>query len=147
MCFFRKRRAKKQAAEQQKALEVKKQEDVKAKEDVIVKEAEVKVNEEKTVETKVQEPVKEAETTKDAPVDNKAKKPAKYHVSQNKDSDSPHFKRWRVRKQGSQKTIKYFDTQAEAIAFAEELAESQGSSIVIHKVDGSIRKQDYTKKE
>ncbi len=68
-----------------------------------------------------------------------------YHISQNKDSKSEHFKRWRVRKSGSQKTIQYFDTQAEAITFAQDLADKHDGSIVIHKVDGSIRKQDYSK--
>jgi uncharacterized protein YdaT len=75
-----------------------------------------------------------------------APKIAKYHVSQNKDENSDSFKKWRVRKEGSTKTIKFFDTQKEAIEYAEQLAESAGSSVVIHKVDGSIRKQDYTKK-
>ncbi|PKK94076.1 MAG: hypothetical protein CVV61_01420 [Tenericutes bacterium HGW-Tenericutes-6] len=98
-----------------------------AKEDVI-KEQPVKPKEEKVVE-------------------DKSKKPQKYHVSQNKDEDSENFKKWRVRKEGSTKTIKFFDTQKEAIEFAEELAEKAGSSVVIHKVDGSIRKQDYSKKE
>jgi len=72
------------------------------------------------------------------------KKP-KYHVSQNKDENTANYKKWRVRKEGSDKTIKFFDTQKEAIAFAEDLANAAGSSVVIHKVDGSIRKQDYTK--
>lgn len=75
----------------------------------------------------------------------KRNKPAPYHVSQNKDKKSARFKEWRVRKEGSNKTIKYFQTQKEAIAYAEELADSADSSIVIHKVDGSIRKQDYSK--
>jgi hypothetical protein len=70
----------------------------------------------------------------------------KYHVSQNKDDKSPQFKKWRVRKEGSTKTIQYFDTQKEAIDYAQELADKAGSSMVIHKVDGSIRKQDYSKK-
>lgn len=74
------------------------------------------------------------------------KRNAKYHVSQNKDEKSQFFKQWRVRKEGSKKTIKYFATQLEAIAYAEDLAEKNDSSVVIHKVDGSIRKQDYTKK-
>lgn len=74
------------------------------------------------------------------------KRNAKYHVSQNKDEKSQFFKQWRVRKEGSKKTIKYFATQLEAIAYAEDLAKKNDSSVVIHKVDGSIRKQDYTKK-
>jgi len=73
-------------------------------------------------------------------------KAIKYHVSQNKDDKNPQFKKWRVRKEGSTKTIKYFDTQKEAIDYAQELADKAGSSMVIHKVDGSIRKQDYSKK-
>jgi len=56
---------------------------------------------------------------------------ARYHVSQNKNETSEHYKEWRIRKEGSN---------------AEELAQNQGSSIVIHKVDGSLRKQDYSKK-
>jgi uncharacterized protein YdaT len=70
----------------------------------------------------------------------------KYHISMNKDEASPYFKKWRVRKEGSTKTIKYFDTQKEAIEFAQGLAEKANTSVVIHKVDGSIRKQDYSKK-
>src|SRR5690606_1350728 len=72
--------------------------------------------------------------------------PAKYHISQNKDTDAEHASEWRVRKESSTKTIKYYRTQKEAIEFAEKLAKNQDSSIVIHKKDGSIRKQDYTKK-
>lgn len=75
------------------------------------------------------------------------KKVAKYHISQNKDDEHENAGWWRVRKEGSTKTIKYFKTQKEAIAYAEKLAENQDSSIVIHKKDGSIRKQDYSKKE
>ena len=70
----------------------------------------------------------------------------KYHISMNKDEQSTYFKKWRVRKEGSTKTIKYFDTQKEAIEYAQALAEKANTSVVIHKVDGSIRKQDYTKK-
>ena len=90
---------------------------------------------------------KPAETTNEEAVKKTVKEgPAKYHISQNKDTDAEHASEWRVRKEGSSKTIKYFKTQKEAIAFAEKLAENQDSSIVIHKKDGSIRKQDYTKK-
>ncbi len=67
----------------------------------------------------------------------------KYHVSQNKEEKSEHFKWWRVRKEGSDKTIKYFKTQKEAIAFAEALAKAGNTSVVVHKVDGAIRKQKY----
>ena len=110
------------------------------------------VVESKPTETKVT-PVEpdaaddEADGDDDPSKDNVSKdKPAKYHVSQNKDDKNPNFKKWRVRKEGSTKTIKYFETQKEAIEYATDLAEKAGSTIVIHKVDGSIRKQDYTKK-
>lgn len=93
------------------------------------------------------EPEDEAEGDDDPTKDVLSKdKPAKYHVSQNKDEKNPNFKKWRVRKEGSTKTIKYLETQKEAIEYATNLAEKAGSTIVIHKVDGSIRKQDYTKK-
>ncbi len=107
------------------------------------------------VEEKPAEPVKQAAAAEEkpepaekpaTPAPAKRKKPAKYHISQNKDDDSEHAGSWRVRKEGSEKTIKYFTTQKAAIEFAEQLAENQDSSIVIHKKDGSIRKQDYTKK-
>ncbi|MFH5882330.1 DUF2188 domain-containing protein [Liberiplasma polymorphum] len=76
---------------------------------------------------------------------NTEKKTQKYHVSQSKDDKSEHYKEWRVRKEGSEKTIKFFKTQSEAITYAEGLAEQADSTVVIHKVDGSIRKQNYTK--
>jgi uncharacterized protein YdaT len=98
-------------------------------------------------EPEVLEQDEDKEETVDTKDKTKVVKIPKYHVSQNKDEDSENFKKWRVRKEGSTKTIKFFDTQKEAIAYAEQLAESAGSSVVIHKMDGSIRKQDYTKKE
>jgi len=97
--------------------------------------------------TKQVEPAKETankEEEKDEPATTNKNVP--YHVSQNKDKKSKFNGQWRVRKQGSSKTIKYFPTQAEAIKYAEELAESNDTSIVIHKRDGTIRKQDYSKK-
>jgi len=121
MCFFRKKKAKKEA-EKQKEVEAKKIEEVKA------------------------EPAKKEEPKKSAPA--KKEEPAKqgnvkYHISQNKDDKSEHFKQWRVRKQGSEKTIKYFKTQKEAIDYAKTLAKNANTDIVIHKTDGKIRKQNY----
>jgi len=97
------------------------------------KKAALKAEEEK----KRQEVLKEDEKRKEK------EKPKRYHISQNKNPKSEHFKAWRVRKEDSDKTIKYFKTQKEAIEFAEELAKSQKTSIVIHKMDGTIRKQHY----
>jgi hypothetical protein len=50
---------------------------------------------------------------------------------------------WRVRRSNSEKTIKYFDTQKEAIAYAKSLSDKNKANIVIHKTDGKIRKQKY----
>jgi uncharacterized protein YdaT len=146
MCFFKKWREKRKAKQ---AAIVTPKEEVKVEE---VKPVEVKKEalkevpkEQTSVEKPKEKPVKEEVKVEETKED-KQPKLAKYHVSQNKDTNSESFKKWRVRKEGSTKTIKYFDTQKEAIAFAEELADKAGSSLVIHKVDGSIRKQDYTKK-
>jgi uncharacterized protein YdaT len=150
MCLFKKWREKRKA---QQVSQVTSKEEVKveAVQPVIVsKETEQEiakepVHVEKPKEKPAAKPLKTEDELKEVK-DDKQPKPAKYHVSQNKDTNSDSFKKWRVRKEGSTKTIKYFDTQKEAIAFAEELADKAGSSLVIHKVDGSIRKQDYTKK-
>lgn len=111
------------------------------------------VEEKPVVKTQDKAAPKKASAPKEAPAEKEEKsatdtdKVVKYHVSQNKDEKSEFKNQWRVRKQGSQKTIKYFKTQAEAIAYAETLALNNDTSIVIHKRDGSIRKQDYTKKK
>lgn len=158
MCFFRRKKKQKEAQKQQRILqeeELKKQaveraladqqpaEVSKSVEEKIVQKPEPKAAAKpaakKVVEKPAEEPAKATE-------DNVAKNPnPKYHVSQNKDEKSEHFKSWRVRKEGSQKTIKFFPTQLEAIEYAQDLADKAGTTIVIHKVDGSIRKQDYTK--
>jgi len=146
MCwFFRKRKEKKKALQE---------EQLKMQQESMKKES---IQKEKPapqpVKPKVEELVKKVEEKKEAPAKAKIKEETekddknvtnpKYHVSQNKDAKSPAFKQWRVRKEGSNKTIKYFDTQAEAIKYAEDLAKKNDTSIVIHKLDGSIRKQDY----
>lgn len=145
-----KKKVKKQVVEQEQP-----------KQEVPVEKVEKPVVEEPLIEQKPQEkkpeekikPVKKEEAKKvpvepviEEPQETAAQKAQKYHVSQNKDPKSDSYKKWRVRKEGSNKTIKFFDTQKEAIEFAESLADKAGSSVVIHKIDGSIRKQDYTKK-
>lgn len=65
---------------------------------------------------------------------------AKYHISLNADG------KWQVKGEGAQKALKLFDTQKEAIDYAKKVANNQDTNIVIHKVDGKIRKQDYSKK-
>jgi uncharacterized protein YdaT len=59
-----------------------------------------------------------------------------YHVTQHPDG-------WKVKKSGGKRAIKVFRTQSEAIDYAKHLAETHDTSFVIHKKDGSIRKQKY----
>ena len=60
-----------------------------------------------------------------------------YHVSKNEDG------KWQVKFAGGEKAIKLFDTQAEAIDYAKQLAKNQDGNITIHKRDGKLRKQRY----
>jgi uncharacterized protein YdaT len=126
MWFFKKKKNKKVTVEEKQVVEPK-----------------VEVEKESKVETK---PVEKQVVANENISKEKTTKVPKYHVSQNKEANTANFKKWRVRKEGSSKTIKFFETQKDAIEFAETLAESAGSSVVIHKIDGSIRKQDYAKK-
>lgn len=139
-----KRAAKKQLKAEQKAQKAQAEEVKEVKKVEPVKEQPKSTETKPTPKTedklKVEEKQVQKEPEKEEPDKEKA---AKYHVSQNKDSKSAYFKQWRVRKQGSKKTIKYFKTQKEAIDYAEDLADKAGSSVVIHKLDGSIRKQNY----
>lgn len=58
-----------------------------------------------------------------------------YHVSRTKDGD-----KWQVKLSKGAKAIKLFNTQAEAIEYAKSLVETQGGSIRVHSMKGSIRK-------
>lgn len=103
-----------------------------------------KKKEKQVVEKKVVEQPKEVVKEKEEEPKESVVKNT-YHVSQNKDPKNDNYKKWRVRKEGSNKTIKYFDTQKEAIDYANELAANNEGNVVIHKLDGKIRKQDYSK--
>lgn len=95
-----------------------------------------KVAEEKTIkEEKIVEENKEQEKK----VKEKPTKTANYHVTKHQSG------KWQVKKAGGTKAIKLFDTQAEAISFAKEKSEKQDSNVIIHKKNGKIRKQDYSK--
>lgn len=61
-----------------------------------------------------------------------------YHVSK-RDDDG---REWKVFIQGSDKVIKLFKTQAEALKYATSLAKNKndGSSVRLHGLDGKIRK-------
>lgn len=60
-----------------------------------------------------------------------------YHISLRKDG------LWQVKLGKGSRALKLFKTQAEAIVFAKEKAKNQDGRIVIHKVDGKIRKIRY----
>ena len=61
-----------------------------------------------------------------------------YHVTK-RDNDG---REWKVFIEGSNKVIKLFKTQAEALDYAKALAvnKSDGSSVRLHGLDGKIRK-------
>jgi uncharacterized protein YdaT len=63
-----------------------------------------------------------------------------YHVSKRKEDDM-----WQVKNAGSEKVLKLFKTQKEAIEYAKKLSDNQDGKMVIHKEDGKIRKQNYKK--
>ena len=50
--------------------------------------------------------------------------------------------KWAVRKGGSDKATRRFDTQREAIAAARDLARKQRTVLYIHGEDGRIRERD-----
>lgn len=64
----------------------------------------------------------------------------KYHITQTADG------KWQVKGAKAERTLKLFNTQKEAIDYAKNVAGNQEGNIVIHKTDGKIRKQDYSKK-
>jgi hypothetical protein len=61
-----------------------------------------------------------------------------YHVSK-RDNDG---REWKVFIEGSDKVIKLFKTQQEALSYAKQLAtnKNDGSSVRLHGLDGKIRK-------
>lgn len=67
-----------------------------------------------------------------------ANKKKVYHISKRKKDG-----KWQVKAAGAVKALKLFDTQAEAIDYAKEVAGNQEAKIMIHKVDGSFRPLTY----
>jgi len=49
---------------------------------------------------------------------------------------------WGVRGEGNSKITKETPTQAQAIDIARDIAKNQGSEVVIHRKDGTIRDKD-----
>lgn len=52
---------------------------------------------------------------------------------------------WAVKKQGSERAIKIYDTKAEAVKGAEKL-KNKGHDIIVHRQDGSIEQWNRTRK-
>jgi hypothetical protein len=110
MCFFKKRKERQRVIEQEKAQLAKEE----ANKAVIVEESkeELKpeIQAEAVVEPKEVESAPVVQAVKPAKEVQKEKTPKipRYHVSQNKDENTENFKKWRVRKEGSEKTIKFW---------------------------------------
>lgn len=58
-----------------------------------------------------------------------------YHVSRR-----PDLNKWQVKATGSDKALKLFNTQKEAIEYANQLAKNQNVSVRVHSKEGKIRK-------
>ena len=107
------------------------------------------VTEEKPV---VSKPAQKKQATKKAPA--AKKEPAKKLVAKKEDKGSSfnggarvyHVSKhasgkWQIKLATSEKAIKLFSTQAEAIDYAKDLVKSQGGSLRIHSKAGKIRKE------
>ena len=88
---------------------------------------------EEEMEDKKEQKRLEKEENKEEP-----KELGKYHVLYRKEDN-----KWYIKREGSDKTLRVLETQAEAIAWATIKALNQDTTIVIHKRDGKIRKQNY----
>lgn len=63
---------------------------------------------------------------------------ANYHITKDKDSGD-----WRVKREGTERSAGYYDTQAKAEKVAKEIASNSGGGEVrIHGLDGKIRDSD-----
>jgi len=67
---------------------------------------------------------------------NRSMPPKTHHVVPNPDGG------WNVRKGGSERASKHFDTQNDAIDWAREVSQNQRTELVIHRRDGTIRQKD-----
>lgn len=54
----------------------------------------------------------------------------------------PHGNGWAIRGEGNQRVTSVHQTQREAADRAREIARNQGSEVVIHRRDGTIRDSD-----
>ena len=51
-------------------------------------------------------------------------------------------KEWKVKRENSEKSIKNFNTQKEAVDFARKLSKKDNTELIIHKRDGRIQQKD-----
>ncbi len=94
----------------------------------------------KKEETKEIKPSKpKALQTKES-TDTQTKKTGKqiYHVT--KRTNDENDREWKVFIQGSNKVIKIFKTQAEALEYAKKLRADKDTTVMLHGLDGKIRK-------
>lgn len=63
------------------------------------------------------------------------KKPPSQHVVKSSDG-------WAVKKGGSTKATKVFETQKQAVAHGREIAKKQNAEFYVHGKDGKIREKD-----
>lgn len=93
--------------------------------------------EKKTTAKPVSKPAGKS-AVKPKPVQKDKEEDKVYHISRRKDEN-----KWQIKAEGGAKAVKLFNTQAEAIEYAKQLAENQDARIMIHKADGSFRRLDY----
>ncbi|MHC1593975.1 MAG: DUF2188 domain-containing protein [Methanotrichaceae archaeon] len=58
-----------------------------------------------------------------------------HHVVPNDDG-------WAVKKSGAKRDTKHFDLKSDAVDFARDVSQNQGSELIIHGKDGKIQKSD-----
>jgi hypothetical protein len=89
-------------------------------------------------------PIVQLSSSKDDPAPApKPKKPlGRYHVMFRSADE-----KWIVKRENAERIIRVLETQKEAISFATIKALTNETTIVIHKKDGKIRKQNYKKSD
>jgi hypothetical protein len=64
-----------------------------------------------------------------------------YDMGRNAQHVVPRDGKWAVRKGGSDRVTRVFETQGEAVAAGRDIARNQRSELVIHGADGLIRER------
>ena len=86
-------------------------------------------------ETVSEEDEVKEDSSENGEADTKKKRNYKaYHISKH-----PTLDKWQVKATGSNKALKLFDTQEQAIQYAKQVAKNQGVSIRVHSKKGRIR--------